>query len=81
MKNGGKLHMGILAFCHYGGKNYILCGPQNPKPTQDEGYQITQKFVPWGSFKKWKWNLTQIKLLLWPKGSYLSKLSILLLVV
>jgi hypothetical protein len=52
VKNGGNLHMGILAFCHYGGKNYILCGPQNPKPTQDEGYQITQKFVPWGSFKK-----------------------------
>lgn len=47
MKNGGKLHMGILAFCHNGGKIYIFCGPKKPKPTQDEGYQITQNFVLW----------------------------------
>ncbi len=61
MKNGGKLHMEILAFCHNGGKNCILCGPKNPKPTQGEGYQTTQNFVRWGSFKKWKWNLTPQK--------------------
>jgi len=52
VKNGGNFDMGILAFCHNGGKICIFCGPQKPKPTQDEGYQITQNFVPWGSFKK-----------------------------
>jgi len=52
VKNGEKLHMETLAFCPNGGKNCILCGPKNPKPTQGEGYKITQNFVHWGSFKK-----------------------------
>ncbi len=46
MKNGGNLHVRRLTFYHNGGKFYIFCGPKNPKPTQDEGYQITQNFVP-----------------------------------
>jgi hypothetical protein len=47
VKNGEKLHMGILAFCHNNGIIIIICGPQKPKRTQNEGYQITQNFIPW----------------------------------
>ncbi len=92
MKNGEKLHMGILAFCHNNGIIIIICGPQKPKRTQNEGYQITQNFIPWvplrNEYEIWpkkkttnKWMPNKKKLLLWPKGSYLSKISILLLVV